>query len=205
MRACGLRSRRATTVLSEELGACEVFTRQSSRPEVHGEMSAKGKRAIPPAMQRQLLEDSMRQEFDQTLPDRITRYLQVKPHEVIPYQHFSPASAECSLLFRDGHFYACIALIQAVAEALVRFLCPAHSWKPGKAFEKNVERLAVRGFISADLKEALMRIWEARDTYHHLNPDIELDRQKLEQLVLEKAGLLERKPAGDAVVEDHPY
>lgn len=153
-------------------------------------MSAKGKKAIRAAIRRRMLEESLEQEFEQALPARIARYLQVKPHEVIPCHHFSPPSAECSLLFRDGHFYGCIALVQAVTEALVRFLCQANSWRPGKTFEKNVEKLATRKFINSKLKKALLRIWEERDTYHHLTGEVERRRQKLEKLAREKVLLL---------------
>ena len=66
--------------------------------------------------QRAQTANSIKQEFEQTLSERVERYLQVKPHEIIPDAPFAVPSAECSLLFRDGHFYACIALVQAVAE-----------------------------------------------------------------------------------------
>ncbi|MBI4297655.1 MAG: hypothetical protein HY676_03905 [Chloroflexi bacterium] len=141
-------------------------------------------------IQQKQAEDSIRQEFEGTLPLRAARYLQVKPHPIVPYEHFSAASAECSLLFRDGHFYGCIALTQAVAEALVKFLCERNSWKPVKTFEKNVEKLLARNIISDKLKESLLRIWERRDDYHHLNPAVKTVRQELEQLAREKARLL---------------
>ena len=148
------------------------------------------KKAIHELIQQKQVEDSIRQEFEQTLSDRAARYLQVKPHGIVSYEHFSAASAECSLLFRDGHFYGCIAITQAVAEALVRFLCQRNSWKPAKEFGKNVEKLSGRKFISHELKTSLLRIWEKRDDYHHLNPKVETDRRALEQLAMEKARLL---------------
>lgn len=141
-------------------------------------------------IQRTQVEDSIKQEFEQTLSDRVTRYLKVKPHVIVPYTHFSVASAECSLLFRDGHFYGCIALTQAVAEALVRFLCQSNSWKPDNDFERNVNDLHGRNFISDKLKESLLKIWERRNDYHHLSPNVKTDRQALEELAREKAGLL---------------
>jgi hypothetical protein len=149
-----------------------------------------GENTVHELIRRRQVEDSMKQEFEQTLSDRVTRYLQVKPHEIVPYTHFSVASAECSLLFRDGHFYGCIALTQAVAEALVRFLCQSNSWKPDNDFERNVNNLHGRNFISDKLKESLLKIWERRNDYHHLNPNVKTDHQALEELAREKAGLL---------------
>jgi len=148
------------------------------------------KKVMDEFIQQKLVEDSIKQEVEQTLPHRAARYLQVKPHEIVPYTHFSAASAECSLLFRDGHFYGCIALTQAVAEALVRFLCQSNSWDPDKEFEKNMKKLSKRNFISDKLKDSLLRIWNKRNDYHHLNLNVETERQALEELAREKARLL---------------
>jgi hypothetical protein len=140
--------------------------------------------------QRALTTESIRQEFEQTLPERVERYLQVKPHGIIPNAPFAAPSSECSFLYRDGHFYACIALVQAVAEAIVRYICDIDFHGHDRVFEKNVEKLYKREFISGKLKESLLKIWEKRDDYHHLNPSVKSDRQTLEKLAKEKARLL---------------
>ncbi len=145
---------------------------------------------IPDLMQEKITEESIKQELEQTLASRVQRYLKVKPHGIVPYTKFAPASAECTFLFRDGHFYGCIALAQAVAEAIVRFLCQRNSWRPGNNFEKNVQNLCTRKFISKDLRDRFFKIWEKRDDYHHLNPKVETDRQRLEEIAYEKVLLL---------------
>lgn len=137
-------------------------------------------------MQQILTEDGIKQEFEQTLPSRVQRYLKVKPHGIVPYTEFAPASAECSLLFRDGHFYGCIALSQAVTEAIARFLCQKNGWRPENTFEKNVTKLHTRQFISEEMKNKFLRIWKKRDDYHHLNSNIETDREKLEEFACQK-------------------
>jgi hypothetical protein len=78
---------------------------------------------IPDKMERIIAADGMKQEFEQTLSSRVERYLKVKPHAIAPLTEFAPVSAECTLLFRDGHFYGSIALSQSVAEGIVNFLC----------------------------------------------------------------------------------
>ncbi len=140
-------------------------------------------------IQKKQTEESIKQEFEQTLPDRIARYLQVKPHGIIPNTKFAAASSECSLLFRDGHFYGCIALVQAVAEALVRFLCQCNKISIVE-FEINVKNLSDNHIISDKLRKDFLKIWERRNDYHHLNPAIETDRQKLEEIAKEKTHLL---------------
>jgi hypothetical protein len=136
------------------------------------------------------MEKSIKQEIEQTLSLRAQRYLKVKPHKIIPYKHFSPASTECPLLFRDGHYYGCITLAQSVAEAIVRFLCQKNFGKAEKDFENNVKTLFKRNFISEKLKSKFLEIWKNRPDYHHLNPKIEVQRTKLEEISCEKALLL---------------
>lgn len=145
---------------------------------------------IQKVMQKAMIEDGIKQEFDQTLPSRVERYLKVKPHGIIPLTEFAPVSAECALLFRDGHFYGAIALSQAVAEAIAKFLCQKNGWKPKKSFEENIAKLETRQFIRKNIKEKFLSLWDKRDDYHHLNPTIETDRQKLEALAYNKLLLL---------------
>jgi hypothetical protein len=127
-------------------------------------------------IQQKLMEESIKQEIEQTLSLRAQRYLKVKPHGIVPYTQFAPVSAECILLFRDGHYYGCI--------------CQKNFWKPEKDFEKNINKLLNRNFISEKLKNKFLKIWENRDDYHHLNPNIEIQRIKLEEISYEKVLLL---------------
>jgi hypothetical protein len=103
---------------------------------------------------RTLTTESIKQDFEQTLPKRVERYLQVKPHGIIPNTPFAVQSSECSLLYRDGHFYACIALVQAVTEAIVRYMCDIDFKRHEKVFEKNVEKLYTRTSIDYKLKDS---------------------------------------------------
>lgn len=127
-------------------------------------------------IRRKEAEDSLRQEFEQTLSERVSRYLQIGQADIIPNQFFASASTECIFLFRDGHFYGCIELVQAVAEAIVRFLCEKNGWPPANEFKENIGKLSERGFIPDRLKECFLKIWDNRDSYHHLNPSILRDR-----------------------------
>ncbi len=145
---------------------------------------------LPQVILRKEIEETLRAEFEYTLSERVSRYLDVKPHEISPNQHFASVSEECAKLYRDGHFYGCIALTQAVAEAIVRFLCDRNGRRSAKRFEENVKRLSVRNVVVSELVESLLKIWEDRDDYHHLNPSIETDRRKLAALANEKARLL---------------
>lgn len=138
------------------------------------------------------LEDTLKQEFEYSLQQRIDRYLKLKPHGIIPNSHFAAVSAECHLLYRDGYYYGSISLTQAVAEALVKFLCKVNGWKPDKVLEDNLEQLEKKGKITGDLKTKFLEIWQRRNEYHHLNPQIEQDRQKIELLAKGKLSCLKQ-------------
>ena len=140
------------------------------------------------------LKDTLKQEFEFSLEQRIERYLDLKPHGIIPNSHFAAVSAECHLLYRDGHYYGTVSLTQSVAEALVKFLCNVNvnGWESNKNFEKNLEQLIRREKITEDLKTQFIEIWQRRNDYHHLNPQVEQDRQKLEQLAKDKLSRLKQ-------------
>ena len=118
--------------------------------------------------------------------ERVDRYLRAQHHGIVANTPFAPASAECILLFRDGHFYGAISLSQAVGEALVRHMCRSNQWRPAENFEQNVRKLKERGFIDAGIESELLRLWDKRDDYHHLNPTVARDRGELETLALAK-------------------
>jgi hypothetical protein len=137
-------------------------------------------------LEKKLIGDSIRQEIESSLEERINRYLEAKPHGIIPNQHFASASSECSKVYRDGHFIACISLVQAVAESLVKFVCQTNGMKPSSNFERNIKTLYKLNILPDDLKGEFENIWVDRDNYHHLNPEVENDFMKLYQLAKKK-------------------
>lgn len=136
-----------------------------------------------PLAERTRIEDSIRNEVLRNLSDRADRFLQVRVPDLIPDSPFAAPSVECAELFRDGHYFGCIALVQAVLEAMIR-----HIWqvrlqkKPDQeeSFEKNLEALHKMEFISDEWKTNLDQIWADRQSYHHIEPSVESGHQRLE-------------------------
>ena len=141
---------------------------------------------IRKAIKRHQLEDTLRQDCLGTIGERVSRYLELDFTELTPNAHWASISAECILLYRDGYFFACIALCQAVAEAIIRDLCKKNILKLSKSFESNVSRLYSNEKISAECKEALKTIWKGRNDYHHLNPEVPTEREKLQAIARSK-------------------
>ena len=141
-------------------------------------------------MSKTELRAELLQRCEAEVDERVERYSAVEPHGIIPNRHFAPASSECSLLFRDGHYYGCISLVQGVAEALVKFMCEKRLGNAHGDFARNVRKLASQEHLTAEDSAALVEIWEQRNTYHHINADIETGRMELEQLARRKTQLL---------------
>ncbi len=182
---------------------------------------------IREAIRRKELEEALRQEFEATLSDRVDRYLRVHVPGIIPYQHFTLPLDECGKLFRDGHYCGCIALAQAIAEAIVRFIWKANQCSGEGEFEARVNKLHARGLITRKVRKCLLKIWEGRNDYHHLNPtagpdtdnpaideEMATHRAKLEKLARVKTRLLNKVVAeafrwsvngGKLVVEKPKY
>lgn len=169
----------------------------------------------PVTNEQSRIEESIKNEVLRTLPDRAIRFLQVRGTILVPLGPFSAPSVECAELFRDGHYLGCIALTQAVMEAVIR-----HVWqiklkkKPNQQgdFEKNLEALQKKNFISDEWKTKLDQMWAERHSFHHLRPSVECDPQKLEEMARNTLNLLndlERDFFGftvreGMVVPDHP-
>ncbi len=140
------------------------------------------------AVRRYRLGETLKQDFLATRDDRISRYLELDFIKVTPNLHFASITVECILLYRDGYFFACVALCQAVTEALVRFICERNG-RVGPHFVKfktNIGKLKKLGRIPTDWIEAFERIWENRNDYHHLNPDVPTQKEKIRVIAKDK-------------------
>ena len=161
------------------------------------------------------IEDAIKNEVLRTLSDRATRFLQVRGNVLVPDGPFAAPSVECAEQFRDGHYFGCIALTQAVLEAVIR-----HVWqiklkrKPNQegSFDKNLEALHKKKFISDEWKTKLDQMWAERHSFHHLRPSVECDQQKLEEMAHNNLDLLNELEQAffgftvrdGIVVPDHP-
>ena len=145
--------------------------------------SARGGRPRQLVDERRRIEESIKNEVLRTLSDRATRFLQVRGAIIVPDGPFAAPSVECAKQFRDGHYFGCIALTQAVLEAVIRQIWKKKFKKKLNqegSFDKNLESLHKKKFISDEWKTKLDQMWTDRHSFHHLRPSVECDQQKLE-------------------------
>ena len=144
------------------------------------------------AVKREQLKESLEQDFLVTINERLSRYQELDFVKITPNAHFASVSAECILLYRDGYFLACIALCQAVAEAIVRLMCERGKFSSiSNDYEHNIEKLHKRR-IEPDCYELFKEIWTGRHDYHHLNPRIPTERDKLHEIARSKIATLHK-------------
>lgn len=158
---------------------------------------------------------SKKNEVLNTLSERADRFLQVRGTVLVSDSPFAAPSMECVEQFRDGHFFGCIALTQAVVEAIIRHVWQIKLKKKSDqegSFEKNLEALHKKKFISDEWKTKLDQMWADRHSFHHLRPAVESDQQRLEETARNTLKLLndlEQEYFGFSVregmvVPDHP-
>ncbi len=141
---------------------------------------------------RELIEVDLRHGFDLTLEDKLARALRIPLQQIAPGHYFADPTKECYEMFVEGHFYGCITLVQAVAEAIVRFLVMKNPQVTVSDIEdygvcvNALQRDRSNPIISPAAFAAFGKIRgprkgkEDRNAYHHLKEEIELDKAKLE-------------------------
>jgi hypothetical protein len=138
------------------------------------------------AIKRKELEETLKGECLATINERVSRYQELNFSQLTPNTHFAFVSVECINLYRDGYFLACIALCQAVVEAIVRLMCQRSKFSSiSNDYEKNIENLHKRE-IQPDCDELFKGIWKDRDNYHHLNPTVPTEKSKLQDIAKNK-------------------
>ena len=141
-------------------------------------------------IKRHQLEENLNGDFLATIDERISRYQELDFSQLTPNTHFAFVSVECINIYRDGYFFACIALCQAVAEAIVRLMCERSTFSSiSDYYEENVKNLHKRK-IQPDCDELLKEIWKERNDYHHLNLNIPNEKSKLQEIAKGKISAL---------------
>jgi hypothetical protein len=168
-----------------------------------------------PLTERRQIENSIKNEVLRTLSDRADRFLQVRRTVRVPDGPFAAPSVECAEQFRDGHYFGCIALTQAVLEVVVRHIWQVKLKKKQTqegSFDKNLEALRKKKIISDEWKSKFDQMWADRHSFYLLRPSVEADHLKLEEIARNTLNLLndlEQEFFGfnaqeGVVVPDHP-
>lgn len=115
----------------------------------------------------------MREVLEQTIEERVERYLEVAHQGIIPNHHFAAASSECIDLYRDGYSLSAVMVSQAVTEGIWRLVLERNQVKGDRDHPTLAMTLVERGILSAECAEAFGRIWRGfRNDVHHMNSSV---------------------------------
>jgi hypothetical protein len=139
---------------------------------------------------RLYLRAELQQVYQQTLDERVDRYIEINHQGIIGKHYFAAASSECIMLYRDGHFISAVMVSQAVNEGILKFVAE-RNLESREEHNTMVDNFKVKGIISKECAVASTRIWRSfRNDVHHMNPNIaevpfvELAKQNLQDLAL---------------------
>lgn len=118
------------------------------------------------------IEQSLREDFEGNLADRVERASTLQYSKIIGGHHFARASWECLKLYRDGFWLGTIMGCQSVVEALIKFVAKRSKKRFKGKFEDIVREIKETEVISENAKEAALMVWRHRDDFHHLNPAV---------------------------------
>jgi hypothetical protein len=132
---------------------------------------------------REMLKGTLRWCLEQSLDQRVDRYLSVNHQWVTGGHHFAHASSECLDLYRDAYFLSCVMVAQAVSDGIAKFVAERNgvTRQEQESNQALVRRMQQQGIVSRPFADAFDRIQGSfRNDYHHMNPPVGgLDHESL--------------------------
>lgn len=150
------------------------------------------------AIKRGQLQEGLRSALEQTIDQRINRYLEIEHQGIIGNHHFADASSECINLYRDGYFISGVMVSQAVNEGIVKFVAERNGIKEKKEHSELMKDFTQKEIMSSECTEASERIWRSfRNDVHHMNPKVAfIPFQKLAKRNLQDLAIIEKEIFG---------
>lgn len=162
------------------------------------------------AMRKAYLREKFIKECENSIDEKIRRYLEIKPQDIIGNHYFSAASTECIKAHTNGQFISAIVLSHAVNEGILKFICetmdiPLNYDKCNKKsgripYIKLLRLLRRKGIISKKFFQASQKITTSfRNDYHHMNPKIKnIDHSSISTSNLIQLSIIENEIFGYA-------
>jgi len=162
-------------------------------------MNIQGKDIDPQRiMKRRLLKGGLLAELEQTVDQRLDRYMEIDHQGIIGNHHFATASSECINLYRDGYYISAVMVSQAVNEGIVKFVAERNGIKEKRELRDLMEEFVHRGIMTPECAQASKKIWGSfRNDVHHMNPKVvSIPFQKLAKRNLQDLATVEKEIFG---------
>lgn len=162
-------------------------------------------------MKRTLLKEGLQSELDQTIEQRLDRYMEIDHQGIIGNHHFAAASSECINLYRDGYYISAVMVSQAVNEGIVKFVAERTGIKEKKEHSDLMDEFVKKGIMSLGCAQASKQIWSSfRNDVHHMNPKVasipfqQLARRNLQDLATVEKEIFGADFSDGKLVPHHP-
>lgn len=150
-------------------------------------------------IKRMEIKDDLRSSLEQSIDQRVNRFLEINHQWIIGNHYFATASAECIKLYRDGYYIGAVMMSQAVNEGIIKFIVEKkhinkckqktlkgimfflakifninhHKGTATKSISELIDDLVEKNIISKSCANASKQIWGSfRNDVHHMNPKI---------------------------------
>lgn len=150
-------------------------------------------------VKRREIKDDLRSSLEQSIDQRVNRFLEINHQWIIGNHYFAAASAECIELYRDGYFIGAVMMSQAVNEGIIKFIVEKndinkykqktlkgimfffakifninhHKEIATKSISELIDELVEKNIISKSCANASKQIWGSfRNDVHHMNPEV---------------------------------
>ncbi len=133
--------------------------------------------------------------FEQTLQDRVRRYLEIGHQGIIAGHYYARVSSECIDLYRDGYFISAVMLSHAINEGIFKMVAERNSVSGNIEHKEVLAILVGSKLITQDCSDASSRIWGSfRNDVHHMNPKVgEINFQELAKRNLQDLAVIEKE------------
>jgi len=127
----------------------------------------------PEEARRHYIRQSLHEDLERSIDERVDRFVTIMHQWVIPAHHFAQASAECIHLYRDGYFLSAVMVSQAVNEGIWKFILERDNLPYDPDRKAQADDLVERRIISRECADASLRIFRSfRNDFHHMNPRV---------------------------------
>lgn len=162
-------------------------------------------------IRRHQIKEMLCQMHEQTIDERVNRYLEVSHQRIIANHHFAAASTECLDLYRDGYFLSTVMVTQAVAEGIFRFIVERNDFAQDGKLPDMAKCLVDRQIITQQCVDAFNRIRKSfRNDVHHMNPKVaqipfpNIAKRNIADLVSIEQEIFAFRNNNGKIVPEHP-
>lgn len=165
---------------------------------------------IEAMIQRQRIKDALISDFNTSVDQRVSRYIEIGHQWIIGNHHFAAPSSECINLYRDGHFIAAVMMSHSINEGIIVFVADrvklSRNKSDGgtKSIEDLINELERNKTISNTCADAARGIYGSyRNDVHHMSPKVSgIDFPLLARDNLKRLAVIEGEIFGVDITSD---